>query len=198
VISRIYNKHNIKKVEIKLLISNFISLDRPGDFTEALMDLGAKVCKARDPNCKNCPLNTICKTYLENKSALLKKTKLITKKKIRYGNCYIISRDIDQKYFFIRRPLKGLLGGMLSFPSSDWREDKNNLENEELFEGLIIRNQINKPINIITHTFSHFKLILDIYVLKIIDSIDIEGEWIELDEAFTELPSLMKKVAHTV
>ena len=50
VISRIYNKHNIKKVEIKLLISNFISLDRPGDFTEALMDLGAKVCKARDPN----------------------------------------------------------------------------------------------------------------------------------------------------
>jgi len=35
-------------------------------------------------------------------------------------------------------------------------------------------------------------------VLKIIDSIDIEGEWIELDEAFTELPSLMKKVAHTV
>lgn len=198
VISRIYNKHNIKKVEIKLLISNFISLDRPGDFTEALMDLGAKVCKARDPNCKNCPLNTICKTYLENKSALLKKTKLITKKKIRYGNCYIISRDIDQKYFFIRRPLKGLLGGMLSFPSSDWRENKNNLENEELFEGLIIRNQINKPINIITHTFSHFKLILDIYVLKIIDSIDIEGEWIELDEAFTELPSLMKKVAHTV
>jgi len=87
---------------------------------------------------------------------------------------------------------------MLSFPSSDWREDKNNLENEELFEGLIIRNQINKPINIITHTFSHFKLILDIYVLKIIDSLDIEGEWIELDEAFTELPSLMKKVAHTV
>ena len=87
---------------------------------------------------------------------------------------------------------------MLSFPSSDWREDKNNLENEELFEGLIIRNQINKPINMITHTFSHFKLILDIYVLKIIDSIDIEGEWIELDEAFTELPSLMKKVAHTV
>ena len=67
-----------------------------------------------------------------------------------------------------------------------------------LFGGLIIRNQINKPINIITHTFSHFKLILDIYALKIIDSIDTEGEWIELNEAFTQLPSLMKKVAHTV
>ena len=75
---------------------------------------------------------------------------------------------------------------------------KSSEINIKLFEGLIIRNQINRPINMITHTFSHFKLILDIYVLKIIDSIDTEGEWIELDEAFTQLPSLMKKVAHTV
>jgi hypothetical protein len=51
---------------------------------------------------------------------------------------------------------------------------------------------------VITHTFSHFKLILNIYLLKIIENIDLEGEWIELDEAFTQLPSLMKKVANTI
>jgi A/G-specific adenine glycosylase len=198
VISRIYNKHNAKKTEIKFLIRNIIPFDRPGDFTEALMDLGAKVCKARNPSCIICPLKTICETYLVNKDALLKEIKVSKKKQIRYGNCYIISREIDQKYFFIRRPHKGLLGGMLSFSSSDWKEGEGNLSHEKLFENLIKSNNLNKPINVITHTFSHFKLILNIYLLKIIENIDLEGEWIELDEAFTQLPSLMKKVANTI
>ena len=198
VISRIYNKHNEKKTEIKLLIRNIIPFDRPGDFTEALMDLGAKVCKARNPSCTTCPLKTICKTYLVNKGALLKEIQVSKKKQIRYGNCYIVSREIDQKYFFIRRPYKGLLGGMLSFPSSDWKEGEDNLLDEKLFENLLKINNVNKPINLITHTFSHFKLILNIYLLKIIETIDLEGEWIELDEAFTQLPSLMKKVANTI
>jgi A/G-specific adenine glycosylase len=198
IISRIYNKHNVKKTEIKLLIRNIIPFDRPGDFTEALMDLGAKVCKARNPSCTTCPLKTICETYLVNKSALLKEIQVSKKKQIRYGNCYIAYREKDQKYFFIRRPYNGLLGGMLSFPSSDWKEGEDNLLHEKLFENLIKINNINIPINVIAHTFSHFKLILNIYLLKIIETIDLEGEWIELDEAFTQLPSLMKKVANTI
>ena len=198
VISRIYNKHNLKKIEIKSLIRKIIPSDRPGDFTEALMDLGAKVCKARSPSCINCPLETICETYLVNKGALLKDMKFSKKRPIRYGNCYIVYRDIDQKYFFIRRPYNGLLGGMLSFPSSHWKEGIDNLLNEKLFESLIKINDVNKPINSITHTFSHFKLILNVYTLKIIGTLDLEGEWIELDEAFNQLPSLMKKVANTI
>jgi adenine-specific DNA glycosylase len=84
---------------------------------------------------------------------------------------------------------------MLSFPSSKWLEDKNKLDNEKLFEGL---KTINKPLHVINHTFSHFKLILNIYSLKISNIIHLEGEWIELNEAFQQLPSLMKKVAKTI
>tara|TARA_B110000116_G_C16756421_1_gene546080 strand:+ start:420 stop:1439 length:1020 start_codon:yes stop_codon:yes gene_type:complete len=195
VISRIYNKHNLKREDIKSLIKKIIPIDRPGDFTEALMDLGSMICKARQPNCLNCPVNSICKTYLENKEALIKVIKTNKTKHIRYGNCYIVSRDTDKKLFFIRRPNNGLLGGMLSFPSSKWLEDKNKLYNEKLFEDFI---KNNKPLHVVNHIFSHFKLILNIYNLKISNSIHIEGEWIELNEAFQQLPSLMKKVAKTI
>ena len=198
IVSRIYNKHNAKKAKIKSLIRKIIPNDRPGDFTEALMDLGSKVCKVRDPNCIICPLNSTCKTYLENKGALFKIVKKHKKINIRYGNCYIICRYKDNKYFFIRRPNNGLLGGMLAFPSSKWLEDKNKLYNEEAFEGIINKSNVNKPSYLVTHTFSHFKLILNIYSLKIKNIMEFEGDWLELDKAFHHLPSLMKKVANTI
>jgi len=195
VISRINNKHNLKRAAIKSLIKKIIPNDRPGDFTEALMDLGSMVCKARQPNCLKCPVNSLCKTYLENKDALTKVMKINKKKHIRYGSCYIVSRDIDKKLFFIRRPNNGLLGGMLSFPSSKWLEDRNKLYNEKLFEGFI---KVNNPLYVVNHSFTHFKLILNVYNLKINNNMHLEGEWLELNEAFQQLPSLMKKVANTI
>ena len=44
-------------------IERIIHKDRPGDFTEALMDLGAKICKVRSPKCVICPLSKNCKTF---------------------------------------------------------------------------------------------------------------------------------------
>ena len=63
VISRINNSHNLCDIEIKKLAKNILPVDRPGDFNEAIMDLGSKICKAKNPNCLICPLNKICKTF---------------------------------------------------------------------------------------------------------------------------------------
>ena len=195
VISRINNAHNLCDREIKELAKNILSVDRPGDFNEAIMDLGSKICKAKNPKCPICPLNKICKTFKYNKLILssINKNKLSRKKNIKYGNCYIIRRKYDNKLFFVRRSNKGLLGGMLSFPSSLWVNDKNNIPNSKLYKNLIENENIK---NYVQHTFSHFKLILNIYEINIRSKIDIEGEWINLDDALEQLPSLMKKVAN--
>ena len=145
------------------------------------MDLGSKICKAKNPICSICPLNKICKTFKYNKLILSS----INKNKLRRKN--------DNKLFFVRRSNKGLLGGMLSFPSSLWVTDKNNIPNNKLYKNLIENEKIK---NYVQHTFSHFKLILNIYEINIRSKIDIEGEWINLDDALEQLPSLMKKVAN--
>ena len=82
---------------------------------------------------------------------------------------------------------------MLSFPSSLWVTDKNNIPNNKLYKNLIENENIK---NYVHHTFSHFKLIFNIYEINIRSKIDTEGEWINLDDAIEQLPSLMKKVAN--
>ena len=195
VISRINNTHNLCDREIKNLAKNILPVDRPGDFNEAIMDLGSKICKSKNPKCSICPLSKICKTFKYNKLILcsFNKNNLKREKKIKYGNCYIIRRENDNKLLFVRRPNKGLLGGMLSFPSSLWVTDRNNIPNRKLYKNLIANENIK---NYVRHTFSHFKLILNIYEIHIRSKIDIEGEWINLDDALEQLPTLMKKVAN--
>ena len=63
VISRINNKQNLSNIEIKKLAKKILSLERSGDFNEAIMDLGSKICKAKDPKCTICPLNKICRVF---------------------------------------------------------------------------------------------------------------------------------------
>ena len=76
-----------------------------------------------------------------------------------------------------------------------WVTDKNNIPNSKLYENLIENENIK---NYVQHSFSHFKLILNIYEIRIRCKIDIEGEWINLDDALRQLPSLMKKVANII
>jgi A/G-specific adenine glycosylase len=197
VISRLNNKHNLSSLIIKKLAKKILPSDRPGDFNEAIMDLGSKICKAKDPKCLICPINKVCKTFRYNKSALINhnKDRAVNKKTIKYGNCYVIGRAIDDKLFFIRRPNNGLLGGMLSFPSSLWVKDINKIRSDKSYENLF------KNVNIkdcVQHTFSHFKLQLNIYNKNVDSDLNIDGEWIELDEAIGKLPTLMKKVADTI
>ena len=84
---------------------------------------------------------------------------------------------------------------MLSFPSSLWVEDKNNIPNDNILKNFILHANIK---NYVHHTFSHFKLILNIYEIIIDEEINIEGEWIKREDAIHQLHSLMKKVASII
>ena len=188
VISRLFNEHNISNKEIKFFMKNLISDIRPGDSTEALMDIGSQICKKTLPKCGLCPLRKDCLTLKFNHKKLNEK-KMIKKKKVnKYGKCIIIKRLLDKHIYFIRLPEKGLFGGMLSLPVSEWVTKKESLSKFFKNKGLLKFN------GEIKHEFSHFKLILYIYYIEDKKFSEFDGKWISIERARPQLSSLMKKV----
>ncbi|OYW97235.1 MAG: A/G-specific adenine glycosylase, partial [Caulobacter vibrioides] len=107
------------KPELKALAGDLVTDDRPGDWAQALMDLGATVCKPKGPLCDRCPIAAWCAAYQGGAPETYpRKTKKADRPR-RHGVAYVLSRG--DEVALVRRPPKGLLGGMLGLPTSAWR-----------------------------------------------------------------------------
>ena len=101
------------RVEKELL--EVIPGDRPGDFNQALMELGAMVCLPNgEPKCGECPWKDICRAHRMEKTAQFPEKKAKKARKIEEKTVLVI-RD-GEKAAFRKRPEKGLLAGMYEFP----------------------------------------------------------------------------------
>ncbi|QPQ54812.1 A/G-specific adenine glycosylase [Allosphingosinicella flava] len=108
------------KAKLYDLTDSITPARRNGDFAQAMMDLGATICTPRKPACGFCPLATLCAARAEGDPARYPvKTPKVAKPR-RVGHAYWLERD--GAVLLVRRPAKGLLGGMLAFPSSAWEE----------------------------------------------------------------------------
>lgn len=180
------------KKQLKALASDFFvqEYSRPGDLAQALMDLGATICIPKVPRCALCPLIKICRAQQSGLAAALPyKIKKADKPK-RFGHIYFVINEKNQ-ILVERRPDKGLLGGTLGFPTSDWVEYKNEkpvVEHELLQYGV--------PLNLsIFHVFTHFELELSIYtVCKFTHIINKNQFWRDIDNLDAkEFPTVFKK-----
>lgn len=167
---------DLKKV-IEDLASSYASPLRPGDFAQALMDLGATVCTPSSPKCPDCPLQLHCQAFKKGLTEDIPYKKEKKAKPTRYGHAYIIIKD--GQIFLRRRGPKGLLAHMIEVPTTDW------LPSPQQFEGL--------SLGTVKHTFTHFHLYLD--VLKGSALPNGEGFWAPLNQLeMIALPTLIKKV----
>ena len=159
---------------------------RPGDYGQALMDLGATICSPRSPKCELCPWQAHCAAHADGRQTDYPKKVKKLKLPVRYGAVFVlISRD---KVLLRRRPDKGLLGGMMGFPGTDWGEKPSN----PLATAPLDRNW-EKCNDIVKHIFTHFELRLDVYRAEVSD-LFIEGVWADLNNiADYALPTVMKK-----
>jgi A/G-specific adenine glycosylase len=107
------------KPELKALAATLVRDDRPGDWAQALMDLGATVCRPKAPLCDRCPVATRCAARGTGAPESYPRRIARTQRPHRYGVAYLLTRG--DEVALIRRPPKGLLGGMLALPTSDWR-----------------------------------------------------------------------------
>lgn len=160
---------------------------RPGDYAQAVMDLGATVCTPRNPLCGLCPWRGACAAW-EAGTALELPRKLPKKRKpIRFGYAYL-ARRIDGAWLLERRPDHGLLGGMLGWPGSAWSEDVPD-------EAPPIRAEWKTLDAVARHTFTHFHLRLTVKTALVpLDRLPDRGAFIEApDFSPDDLPTVMRK-----
>ncbi|MFN3232432.1 MAG: A/G-specific adenine glycosylase [Alphaproteobacteria bacterium] len=166
---------------------------RPGDYAQAMMDLGATICTSKSPKCLLCPLVDGCVAKAAGLESELPRKKPKKARPTRYGTAFWLEREggKGREVLLRRRPEKGLLGGMMEVPSSPWVENDaaNGLGHApapviwEAVDGQVV------------HVFTHFRLELDVVRGEAGDDLDVDGKWVSIDALGGEaLPTVMKKV----
>jgi A/G-specific adenine glycosylase len=107
------------KPELKRLAGGLVREDRPGDWAQALMDLGATICRPKAPLCERCPVAAHCAALATGAPETWPRRTAKAQRPHRHGVAYVLTRG--DEVALVRRPPKGLLGGMLALPTSDWR-----------------------------------------------------------------------------
>lgn len=180
------------KPQIKALAAELADSHRPGDYAQALMDLGATVCAPRSPDCTRCPWRSDCAAQhagTQTRYPLKEKKK---PKPVRRGVCFHVL--CDGAIWLRRRPEAGLLGAMMEVPGTDWSEagpDEAEVISETPFEAKW--SDAGK----VRHVFTHFELQLTVMTAHAPDDWQpdegVLHPLFELEEA--GLPSVMMKAA---
>lgn len=176
------------KPEIKAVVARLTPQDRPGDFAQAMMDLGAGVCTPRKPDCGNCPWSGSCQAYRSDVTAELPRKLAKPVRPLRRGAAFV-AVTADDHVLLRRRPPKGLLGGMLEPPGTEWGPEY------PIAPPPPIAGRFAKLPGLVRHAFTHFELELEVYLARDVTRIAEAGVWAPLDglDAFA-LPNLMRKV----
>jgi A/G-specific adenine glycosylase len=106
------------KAELTRLAGLMTPALRPGDYAQAVMDLGATICSPRNPACGICPLLGVCDAQAQGIAATLPRKLAKPEKPTRVGTVWIATRG--DLVLVERREERGLLGGMLGFPGDGW------------------------------------------------------------------------------
>ncbi|HEY8574218.1 A/G-specific adenine glycosylase [Phenylobacterium sp.] len=145
------------KPELKRLAAALVRDQRPGDWAQALMDLGATVCRPKQPLCDRCPVAAHCAALATGEPETYPRRTAKAERPHRYGVAYVLTRG-DQ-VALVRRPPKGLLGGMLALPTSDWRAERWS-EAEALSAAPADASW--RRVGEVEHGFTHFTLTLQL------------------------------------
>lgn len=165
---------DIKKVqtvdEVRKQVQQTMSQSRPGDFNQALMDLGSLVCKVKNPNCQSCPLQKCCQAYQRGEAtAYPVKAKAKAKKEEYYLACAYHLPD-QEAYYYEPVKEKGLLKGMRLFPlyslsKAQYQKLQTLLQEKQagklsLFESSLEEQLVQHKLSLVgevQHIFTHKK-----------------------------------------
>ena len=170
----------------------WISAHRPGDFAQALMDLGATICTPRAPACDICTWQSSCGAFKQGRQVEFPKKQAKKKKPIRYGTSWV---HLDESGVLVnKRAQSGLLGGMLEVPGSPWLEDPTPQDNSMPLE--LLKGVTWADAGQVVHIFTHFELRVQVYAAFSPKRLPIAGfQRLNLDAlGVAALPSLMQKI----
>lgn len=178
------------KAEIRLRAAALTPDQRPGDFAQAMMDLGATVCTPKSPACVVCPFSPDCRARRAGDPARYPVKAPKTAKPTRTGIAFLAVRA-DGAVLLRQRPPKGLLGGMTEVPSTPWEAER------PIAPALPLAARWQVMPGVVTHVFTHFSLELEVWRAEVplATPAPPPGQWVQ-PAAFAAqaLPSVMLKV----
>lgn len=193
VMARLYDLHTplpSAKPEMMARAAALTPQTRPGDYAQAVMDLGATICTPKSPACGICPWRSPCAARAAGTAPELPKKTPKKAKPVRHGTVYLGQRS-DGAWLLETRPETGLLGGMLGWPGSDWVDvGLPHPQSTPPADGAWtpLRGEVR-------HTFTHFHLILRVMVARLPpESGAARGSFMPADRFRpSDLPTVMRK-----
>lgn len=163
---------------------------RAGDFAQAMMDLGATLCRPKAPDCPRCPLRPHCRAAAGGNPDAFPVKAPKAQKPQRYGTVFWIERD--GHVLLVRRPAQGLLGGMRALPTGPWADEPPGLTDAPIPAA----DWTMRP-GRVAHVFTHFRLELVLAVTTAGGhSPPVPGEWWAIDALDSAgLPTVFAKAA---
>lgn len=165
-------------------------LDRehPGDFNQAMMELGAIICRPQNPFCRQCPVRKFCGAFARNRQEVFpfrKPREATPEYHIAVG---VVRRD--GRVLITRRAEKGLLGGLWEFPGGKVRKGRETAEQACLRE---IKEEVNLEVKVgarlarVKHAYTHFKIVMEVFLCdylsgEVVLNGSLDFRWITVEE----------------
>ncbi len=181
------------KPAIRQKVEALLPPARAGDFAQALMDLGATVCAPRKPDCGACPWSPGCAAFAAGTQEAFPVKEKKPEKPRRRGAIFILTRDDET--LLIRRPPKGLFGGMNAFPATPFTCDVPPEDHLAFAPREAAWRALPEPV---AHVFTHFALTATVYVAPAKGTAPPNSDcrWAARRNLDREgLPTLMRKAA---
>ncbi|WP_415405283.1 A/G-specific adenine glycosylase [Tateyamaria sp. SN3-11] len=189
VMARMFDEHTPLPAAKPILTAHAERLTpdkRPGDYAQAVMDLGATICSPKNPACGICPWRDPCRARDKGTAPELPKKTPKKAKPVRHGTVYLAQRS-DGAWLLETRPDSGLLGGMLGWPGSDWVDASGPRPTKPPLDA----DWVKLP-GEVRHTFTHFHLLLDVMVAEVHET--ATGTFLPRDQFRpSDLPTVMRK-----
>jgi len=167
------------KHAIRAVVEGLMPSTRPGDFAQAIMDLGAGVCTPRAPACGFCPWQAACRAAAQGEQARFPVKPARRKRPARHGVAFVLINP-QGEVWLTRRPERGLLAGMVQVPTTSWTAQGPDLAEIAKFRPRGRRwRRLADPIR---HVFTHFELDLAVEIAHAARSPQGEGVWWPLSQ----------------
>ncbi len=173
--------------KFRVTADRLLAKAKPGTFNQAMMELGAVVCKPKQPLCGSCPVQKMCRAYqsaqVQNYPVRLKKPPTPE---------YHIAVGVvfkDGRVLITRRKSSGLLGGLWEFPGGKIQkgESPEAACTREIKEEVNLAIRVDSHLSRVKHAYTHFKIVMEIFCCSYVSGrVALKGpvdyRWIKLQE----------------
>ena len=175
------------KPRLKAFAAELVTAERPGDWAQAMMDLGAVICRPKAPLCERCPVAFACAARQQGNPETYPRKAPKAERPRRHGAAFVLTHQ--GRVALQQRPPKGLLGGMLGLPTTDWGGARPAQAD---IRAAAPAPADWRPLGSIEHVFTHFALTLEVWRGEA-GSADQALVWMPIDAAARALPSVFLK-----